>query len=76
MNITLPILHHSNTTATLKELALEYSYADCDTRQVTFYTINAISPFTDEGVNFSSIHSNGTEYICTFSYGELWEKLK
>lgn len=76
MNITLPILHHSNTTATLEDLGLEYDFVDCDTRQVTFYNINAIAPFNEGGVNFSSIHTNGTEYISTLSYGELWEKLK
>jgi len=62
MNITLPIV-----TATSK-----VTYSEPTT--VTFYSIDAISPFKD--TSYSVIYSSGKEFICTYSYSELWDKLK
>lgn len=73
MNITLPILHHNNTTASLKDLEVTYELQDCSVKNVTFYSINAISPFKD---SYSTIYVGDREFVCTMTYGELWEKLK
>lgn len=43
-------------------------------RPTTFLTINAISP--GEHPETTSIYSNGQEFICTLSYGEVWDKVK
>jgi hypothetical protein len=41
-------------------------------RPTTFLTINAISP--GEHPDTTSIYSNGQEFICTLSYGKVWDK--
>ena len=73
MNITLPILHHNNRTASLKDLEVTYELADCSVKSVTFYSINAISPFKD---SHSTIYVGDRDFVCTMTYGELWDKLK
>ena len=72
MNLTLPILKHTDETEKLEEMGLEINLDDYDTEQVTFYKIYAIS----KAGNMCSIHTNGTEYLCTQSYEEVWQKLK
>jgi wobble nucleotide-excising tRNase len=73
MNITLPILHHNHRTASVKDLEVTYELKDCKAKSVTFYRIDAISPFTN---SCSTIYVGSREFICDISYGELWEKLK
>jgi hypothetical protein len=73
MNITLPILHHNNTTASIRDLGVTYELKDCSVKSVTFYSINAISPFKD---SYSTIYVGDREFVCTMTYGELWDKLK
>lgn len=55
-------------------ITFEIVYPDNSTRPTTFLTINALSP--GEHPNTTSIYSNGQEFICTLSYGEVWEKIK
>ena len=63
--ILLPILHHSDNTATFKEMGIDYSLDECETRDMTFYHINAISPYYENDKEYTNIHTNGSEYICT-----------
>lgn len=73
MQITLPIFHHNDTTDTLKDCGIEYDLKDTDTRKVTFLTINAVSPYFDNDDEMTSIHSNGTEYICPYTIDKVLE---
>ena len=73
MNITLPILHHNNRTVSVQDLGVSYELKDCSVKNVTFYKIDAISPFIK---SYSTIYVGSREFVCDVSYGELWEKLK
>ena len=55
-------------------ITFDIVYPDNSTRPTTFLSINAIS--IGEKPNTSIIHSNGHEFICTLSYGEVWDKVK
>lgn len=41
----------------------------------TFFSINAISPFKTPYGDYTIVHSGGTEFLCTYSHGELYDKL-
>ena len=41
----------------------------------TFYTVNAISPFRTPYGDYTIIYSGGSEFLCTYSHGELYDKL-
>lgn len=65
--ITLPIFHHTDQSATLKDCGIEYTFENnCEIRNVTFYQINAISEYFEDDKRYTSIHSNGSEYICKY----------
>jgi len=44
-----------------------------DPEFITFYKIYALSPAYN---NQCFIHTNGTQYLCTLSFEEVWNKLK
>lgn len=71
----LPIFHHTDQTATLKECGVNYCLAECEIRPVKFYQIVAISPYFQDGKEYCSIHANGTEYICTWTIDKVEEKI-
>ena len=73
--IELPIFHYTEKTDTLKKLGLDYKLSDCEIRYMTFYNINAVSPYLDEDKEYCSIHSNGSEFICSLSYLKVKEKM-
>ena len=73
--IELDVFFHSDESYALKSCGVDYSLDSCDTRKMTFYQINAISPYLEDGQEYSSIHTNGAEYIATIKYGELKKML-
>jgi len=75
--IELPILHHSDTTNTFKNIGVDYNLSFCEVRNMIFYHINAISPYIDEetGIEYTNIHTNGIEYICTDKIDDLFKKI-
>jgi hypothetical protein len=60
MNITLPVIIENSKTQETIE-------------HITFYQIYAIAPAEN---NKCFIHTNGTKYLCTLSFEEVWDKLK
>lgn len=66
--IDLEIFFHNDTTSTFKDIGIQYDLSDCEKRVMTFYNINAISPYIDGGNEYCSIHSNGSEFICNATY--------
>ena len=71
IEIELDIYHHNEQTSTLKDIGVDYSLEDCETRKVTFYSIEAISPYIEGKKEFSCVHSNNSEFICVLKYKEL-----
>jgi hypothetical protein len=69
--LEIDCFYHSETTASLKDLEIQYSLADCDVRPIMFYDIDAISSYSDGEGNYSCIHSNGCEFTTILSYNEL-----
>lgn len=41
----------------------------------TFFTINAISPFKTPYGDYTIVFSGGSEFLCTYTHGELYDKL-
>jgi hypothetical protein len=74
--ISLPILHHSDNTATFKEMGIDYSLDECELRNMVFYHINAISPYFDNEKEYTNIHTNGSEYICPLTIKEVKNIIK
>lgn len=72
-NLTLPILHHTDETRSLKAIDIDYQLADCEIRQMTFYSINATSEYKDESIDhgLTSVFSNGSEFICNLPKDEV-----
>ncbi len=68
MILELPIYHHTDGTRTLKGLGLDYQIEDCEIRPITFYHIDAISPYIDNSKEYGSIHTNDSEYTCPLNY--------
>jgi len=48
MILEIDIFFHTDTTSTLKDLDINYPLSDCETRKVTFYSIDAIGVFIDD----------------------------
>jgi hypothetical protein len=69
--LEIDCFYHSETTASLKDLDIRYSLADCDVRPIMFYDIDAISSYSDGEGDYSCIHSNGCEFTTILSYNEL-----
>jgi hypothetical protein len=69
--LEIDCFYHSETTASLKDLEIQYSLADCDVRPIMFYDIDAISSYSDGEGEYSCIHSNGCEFTTILSYNEL-----
>jgi hypothetical protein len=70
--ITLPIFHHTDQSATLKDCGIEYTFeGNCEIRDVTFYQINVISEYFEDDKSYTSIHSNGSEYISSLNIKEV-----
>lgn len=75
MILKLPIYHHTDGTRALKGLGLDYQIEDCDIRPITFYHINAVSPYFDNGKEYSSVHTNDSEYTCPMTYKDIQEAI-
>ena len=63
MKVILPILHHTDGTADLSELDLDWSFADCEERDVVFYDIAGLSQKFEDGIWYTLVHTNGIEYV-------------
>jgi hypothetical protein len=62
--VTLPIFHHTDTTAQMKELDIDYRIGDCEVKNGTFYIINAVFPFIDDdGSEYAEVVSGENTYI-------------
>jgi hypothetical protein len=69
--LVLLIFHHTDETQSLKQASVDYSIEDCEEREITFYSINAVSIYTENGIDYGMIHSNGDQFVCTKNYKEV-----
>lgn len=60
----LQIFHESAQSCELERIGVNTPLQEHELREIYFYNINAVSPYYEDGVEYSSIHSNGSEYIC------------
>jgi len=68
--IELQIFHHTDLTSVYSKASIEYTMDECETRLMTFYQINGISPWYENDKEYTEIHANGTCYICPLTYLE------
>lgn len=75
--IQLEVFHHSDTTAQLSKLDLDYSLEDCERRMIYFFIINAVGSYVDDvsGNTYALIHSNGQDFICCDSVDSVLGKI-
>lgn len=45
----------------------EIPLEECEPREVTFYRVDALSPYKEEG-DFCAVYCNGTSYIAKITY--------
>ena len=66
--ITLPIFIHTDETRQLEKMELEdnFSLEECEERDMRFYVINCVGNYEENGITYTSIHSNGTQFICPY----------
>lgn len=64
MKIKLPIFFQNDHTRQMAELDLPWSFANCDVRDVIFYEITAISPFEEDGEQFTDVWSGNFFFTC------------
>ena len=75
--VVLPIFHHTDESYDqMKLLNIDTPLEEVEVRKVKFFSIVAISPYTDEhGKQYTSIHANGSEYICALTPEEVDKKI-
>lgn len=77
--VTLPILIHTESSASMNKLGISYDISDSDVRDMVFFNINGIMAYTDGNYSlpspYSEVHANGSEYICALSIDELKKEL-
>lgn len=78
LNITLPIIPFPNQSD--QDLLSNVKIEELEDENpiptfTTFYTINAISPFRSPYGDYTIVYSGGSEFLCTYSHGELFDKL-
>jgi hypothetical protein len=69
--IELPIYHHDDQSKELDKLGIATPLYDTETKQMLFFTINAIGHYKDEDVECSLVHCNGMSFVCPYSYEKL-----
>lgn len=64
----IEILYHSDTTKMLKELDMDFNWADLDRKMVYFNNIDVIIPYDKDGLEYTEIHVGSNVYISTLPY--------
>lgn len=75
IGIILPIYHHTDESANLEDLELDYELSECDVKDIIFYQINAISVHKVDGKDYTHIHANGTSYLCPYDIYYVKEQI-
>lgn len=74
--IIIDCVWHSDDTTVKESCGIDFSYEDCEFRQVTFFNINAIAPAKPEnGKEYTYIYANGTLFVAPFSKTEVMKAI-
>lgn len=73
--LELDILFHNESTEVQNSIGIDYSLQDCDIRKVTFFHIDAVTPYIDNNIEYSSIFSSGQVFTCVLTYREAVEAI-
>ena len=66
--IVLPIYFHTDNSQIMADIGVKYDLEACEVRNVTFYHINLITPYKEDGsVLGTMIHSNGDMFLTYLS---------
>ncbi len=66
--IEFSVLWWDEGQSALNDLGVRPDVTQADTRVVTFYTINNISPYSESGKKYTALRSAGEEYIIPIDY--------
>ena len=66
MKLTLPIFFNSEKVRVAKDTGIDYNLKDCIINHVTFFNINAISPYLqdDKLTQYTIIYAYNVEFVC------------
>lgn len=71
MKIKLPILFNTDSTQLLQNQEIDFDLRLCEVRIMTFYRIDAISLYFENGIEYSQIYSNGMSFYSTLKINEV-----
>lgn len=74
--IEFKVLWWDNEQSSLNDLGIRPDISEADTRLITFYSIDNISPYTEGGKLYTAIKSGGEEYIIPEIYLDVQWKLQ
>jgi hypothetical protein len=69
--LELHCLFNDTEQAKLEDLGIRPNILSADTRPITFYNIQNLSPYYEQNQNYSCIESGGQEYIIPKTYEEV-----
>ena len=70
------IFNYDDASLQLAKLDVDIRLKDLETNPITFYSIDAISPYDEDGEVYSIVFSSGREFVCDLSYGELKDVIR
>ena len=76
MELELMIFNYDDASLQLAQLDVEVKLKDLETNPIMFYSIDAISPYEEDGKLFSIVFSSGREFVCDLGYGELKDVIR
>ena len=65
INLRLPIFFNGEDAKSRLALDIEVPLTECFTVDMLFYTINALSVFTEDDLSMTMVHSNGDDFLCS-----------
>jgi hypothetical protein len=69
--LELHCLFNDTEQAKLEDLGIIPNILSADTRPITFYEIQTLSPYYEQNQDYSCIESGGQEYIISIEYIKL-----
>jgi hypothetical protein len=73
MPIAIPVFYHNDSTRSLSDLEIDFSYSSCDQRDVYFYSIDVVAPHPgdEEDQVYTKIVSGGESFISPLPPGDI-----
>ena len=72
MRLTVDIIFHNRNTRYKRDNDIPYLLSECDVKEMTFFNIDAISPYVDDDdLEYTSIFIGKHEFQCILPIDEL-----